>query len=156
MTDSPHPRIPPFRGRQRVSDSPIPRFNPRAAKFYAIRSRLPPLTSRAACARYRIGRKTASSFHDIAAVEHLHIQLNDIATHLSLLHNTLTALPRTLATVIRILDCASSSCCDPAPSTHAHAVSPPTPPFLDPLQRPWTMPPLPHAPPSPPDDFFGG
>ncbi|KAJ7804093.1 hypothetical protein B0H13DRAFT_635304, partial [Mycena leptocephala] len=142
MTDltPPHPHIPPFRGRQRVSDSPIPRFNPRAAKFYAIRSRLPPLTSRAACARYRLSRKTAIPLHDIAAAEHLLIQLNDIAT---LLHDVLLALP---PAVIHTPDRASSSCCDPAPSAHSCDRPPCTPPFWNTPQHCLTLPPSPYAP----------
>ncbi|KAJ7447567.1 hypothetical protein B0H11DRAFT_2082637, partial [Mycena galericulata] len=53
----------PFRPRQRRYEPPVPRWNPRAADFHAIRSQLPPLTSRAACARYRLGRKSAVLHH---------------------------------------------------------------------------------------------
>ncbi|KAK7034900.1 hypothetical protein R3P38DRAFT_3493245 [Favolaschia claudopus] len=54
---------PPFRPRQPRADTPHfpgPRWNPRTAKFLAIRSKQPPLTSHAASARYRLGRKTAT------------------------------------------------------------------------------------------------
>ncbi|KAJ7025647.1 hypothetical protein C8F04DRAFT_1268943 [Mycena alexandri] len=159
MTDptSPHPRIPPFRGRQRVSDSPIPRFNPRAAKFYGIHSRLPPLTSRAACARYRLHRKSASApLHDIAAAEHPPVQLNDITTQLALLYDTLLALPCTLAAVIHTPDRASSSCCPLPPSGPCRSIPPLTPPILNPPHYRSTPPPSPYAPPSPSADFFGG
>ncbi|KAJ7465469.1 hypothetical protein B0H11DRAFT_2050077 [Mycena galericulata] len=53
----------PFRPRQQRYEPPVPRWNPRAADFHAIRSQLPPLTSRAACARYRLGRKSAVLHH---------------------------------------------------------------------------------------------
>ncbi|KAJ7032517.1 hypothetical protein C8F04DRAFT_654082 [Mycena alexandri] len=60
MITAPPPAPPPFRPRQRRADAPpIPRWNPRAAKFLAIRDSQPPLTSRAACARFRLGRKPA-------------------------------------------------------------------------------------------------
>ncbi|KAJ7604224.1 hypothetical protein DFH06DRAFT_1255078 [Mycena polygramma] len=148
MTDidstSPHPRIPPFRGRQRTSDSPLPRFNPRAAKFYAMRSRLPPLTSPAACARYRLGRENATR---IAAAARLDIQLNRIVTLL----DTLLALPHTLAAVIHTPDCASSPSCDPVPSAHFRPLPPRTPSPrtpLNPFPHSLTPPPLSYAPPS--------
>ncbi|KAJ7171329.1 hypothetical protein C8R46DRAFT_1216900 [Mycena filopes] len=145
MTDSPHPHIPPFRGRQRVSDSPLPRFNPRAVKFYALRSHLPPLASRAACARYRLSRKTASSaLPDIAAAEHLHIQLNSIAT---LLHDTLFALPRNLtAVVIHTPERASNFGCDLASLVHSRDVPPHPYPVLNTPQHCSTSPPSPSLP----------
>ncbi|KAJ6474614.1 hypothetical protein C8R47DRAFT_1221012 [Mycena vitilis] len=140
---SPLSRIPPFRGRQRTSDSPLPRYDPRAAKFYGIRSRLPPLTSPAACARYRLGRKNA------AAAARLDIQLNRIATLL----DALLALPHTLAAVIHTPSCASSPSCDPVPSARfllpPRTPSPRTPPFPHSL----TAPPLSYVPPSTSHNF---
>ncbi|KAJ7120892.1 hypothetical protein C8R44DRAFT_981805 [Mycena epipterygia] len=41
-TSYPHPRIPPFRPRQRAPGPPLPRFNYRAAIFHGIHSRLFP------------------------------------------------------------------------------------------------------------------
>ncbi|KAJ7862307.1 hypothetical protein B0H13DRAFT_2072129 [Mycena leptocephala] len=158
MTDStsPHPRIPPFRPRQRVSDSSIPRFNPRTVKFHARRLRLPPLTSRAACARYRLGRKLTaaplSPRHNISAEEHLHIRLN-------LLLDTLlgtVALPSSLASVIHTPDRASSSCYTPPSSAPSCSIPPHTPPILNPPQHRSTPRRLPTHPPSNPTDFFGG
>ncbi|KAJ7182140.1 hypothetical protein C8R46DRAFT_1069293 [Mycena filopes] len=61
------PPLPPFRPRQRRADMPpIARWNPRAAHFRALRASLPPLTSRAACARHRLGRKTADRYRALA------------------------------------------------------------------------------------------
>ncbi|KAJ7474564.1 hypothetical protein B0H11DRAFT_2034915 [Mycena galericulata] len=58
-TPPPHLDIPPFRPRTQQLPSTTRRFNHRAALFYVIHSRLPSHASRAACARYRLSRKTA-------------------------------------------------------------------------------------------------
>ncbi|KAJ7433197.1 hypothetical protein B0H11DRAFT_2122494 [Mycena galericulata] len=58
-TPLPHLDIPPFRPRKQPP-STTRHFNHRAALFYGIHSRLPSYASRAACARYRLGRKTAA------------------------------------------------------------------------------------------------
>ncbi|KAJ7914467.1 hypothetical protein B0H13DRAFT_2002736 [Mycena leptocephala] len=159
MTDStsPHPRIPPFRPRQHVSNSSIPRFNPRAVKFHARRLRLPSLTSRAACARYRLGRKLTaaplSPRHDTSAEEYLRIRLNLL---LDTLLDTVVALPSSLASVIHTADRASSSCCTPPSSAPFCSIPPYTPPILNPPQHRSTPHRLPTHPPSNPTDFFGG
>ncbi|KAJ7454389.1 hypothetical protein FB451DRAFT_1517957 [Mycena latifolia] len=79
-----HPTITPFQPRQRAPSPPIPRFNARAVRFQAFRSRLPALTSRAACARFRLARKApwpVPPDHLIAAeesLEQLYIQLHEL------------------------------------------------------------------------------
>ncbi|KAJ7806912.1 hypothetical protein B0H13DRAFT_2154734 [Mycena leptocephala] len=159
MTDSTSPllHIPPFRPRQRVSDPSTPRFNPRIVKFHARRLRLPLLTSRAACARYRLGRKLTaaplSPRHNISAEEHLHIRLNLL---LDTLLETVVALPPSLASVIHIPDRASSSCCTPPSSAPSCSIPPYIPPILSPPQHRSTPHRIPMHPPSSPTDFFGG
>ncbi|KAJ7445692.1 hypothetical protein B0H11DRAFT_2086372 [Mycena galericulata] len=89
----PHLDIPPFLPRTQQPHSITRRFNHRAALFYGIHSRLPSHASRAACARYRLGRKTAA----VAVVapdmtihlEQLRTQLADLQGllhHLTFLH----------------------------------------------------------------------
>ncbi|KAJ7224186.1 hypothetical protein GGX14DRAFT_557074 [Mycena pura] len=86
----------PFRPRKRAPGPPLPRFNRRAVKFHAIHLRLPPLSSRAACARYRLGKKTApASFEPhiaaaqitVTTIRHFYHQLanqlTDLATFLA-------------------------------------------------------------------------
>ncbi|KAJ7435536.1 hypothetical protein B0H11DRAFT_2113371 [Mycena galericulata] len=77
-TPPPHLDIPPFRPR---TQPPITtrRFNHRAALFYGIHSRLPSHASRAACARYRLSRKTAAVAPDTTIhLARLHTQLADL------------------------------------------------------------------------------
>ncbi|KAF7368383.1 hypothetical protein MVEN_00160100 [Mycena venus] len=110
----PSPRIPPFRPRQRRADAPpIPRWNPRAAKFHAIRSRLPSPTSHAACARYRLGRKAAVRHRTLTkCLDAVQKHLSQLHTHILHLLESPTLLPSaTMASVIHDVECASSLCC---------------------------------------------
>ncbi|KAJ7093016.1 hypothetical protein C8R43DRAFT_1049664 [Mycena crocata] len=79
VSPSPHPlfsvpsnsTLPPFQPRKHHPGPPIPPFNARASKFHAIRSRLPPLNSHAACARFRLSRKPLATLHHLLD-EHAH------------------------------------------------------------------------------------
>ncbi|KAJ7913257.1 hypothetical protein B0H13DRAFT_2326521 [Mycena leptocephala] len=138
-----------------IAPSPIPWFNPRAIKFHARHLRLPPLTSRAACARYQLGRKLTaaplSPRHDISAEEHLRIRLNLL---LDTLLDTVVALPSSLTSVIHTPDRASSSCCTPPSSAPSCSIPPHAPPILNLPQHRSTPRSLPTHPPSNPTDFF--
>ncbi|KAJ7099040.1 hypothetical protein C8R43DRAFT_1168103 [Mycena crocata] len=112
MDTPPTPPIPPFHPRQRRADMPpISRRDYRAARFRAIRSRQPPLTSLAACARYRIGRKTAirhcTLMRRLDGIQKDLIILNTHILHL-LLHTPTILPPGVLAAVIHDIECASS------------------------------------------------
>ncbi|KAJ7090160.1 hypothetical protein C8R44DRAFT_818231, partial [Mycena epipterygia] len=144
MTDDPttpsHQRIPPFRPRQRAPGPPLPRFNPHAAKFHAISSRLPPLTSRAACARYRLSRRLAAPPDTYAAIEHMHRRLGDLRTHLI---HLLDIVPETIpadailthaASDIRFLHRASSSRCVLEPPNQSYHIFDHPSSFSTPLQ----------------------
>ncbi|KAJ7290649.1 hypothetical protein C8J57DRAFT_1276241 [Mycena rebaudengoi] len=132
----PHPHIPPFQRRQRPPGPPLPRFSQRAAKFYGIRSRLPPLTSRAACARFRLSRKTAAPPLEVhtadphsAAIQYLHNQLEK--TQRQLVDLLDTTIP-----VIHTPNRASSLCCLPGVLHHSHITHTCTPSSSTPLQFP--------------------
>ncbi|KAJ7928234.1 hypothetical protein B0H13DRAFT_2311778 [Mycena leptocephala] len=155
----PSPRISPFRPRQRRVDAPpIPRWNPRAVKFLAIRSRQPPVTSHAACARYRLGRKAADR-HRTLTRRFDHAQNHLIALHtriLHLLHSCTFVQPATLASVIHDVDRASSLCRSLSAGVLLHDA-----PVLISSSSTWlhgsfklAMPPC--VPSSTPADFFGG
>ncbi|KAJ7044642.1 hypothetical protein C8F04DRAFT_1388977 [Mycena alexandri] len=101
----------PFCPRQRRADMPpIARWNPRAAKFLAIRASQPPLTSRAACARHRLGRKTADRHHALTRrFARLRKELIELNTNITRLHNTHAILaPTIIASVIHHAERASS------------------------------------------------
>ncbi|KAJ7443065.1 hypothetical protein B0H11DRAFT_1992946 [Mycena galericulata] len=85
---TPHLDIPPFCPRTQQTRS-IRRFSHRAALFYGIHSRLPPCTSRAACARYRLSRKMAAVVPDAPDTT---MRLTQFHTQLSDLHKLLTFL----------------------------------------------------------------
>ncbi|KAJ6547833.1 hypothetical protein DFH09DRAFT_1505826 [Mycena vulgaris] len=87
---SSHPYIPPFQRRKRPD--PLPRFNPCAARFYR---RLPPRSSRAACACYWIGRKTVPAPPDshLAVINHLHRLVDDLQTLFTILTPLSTSPP---------------------------------------------------------------
>ncbi|KAJ7205737.1 hypothetical protein GGX14DRAFT_644239 [Mycena pura] len=100
VSDAPNSKMPPpaphpFRPRQQQADMPpIARWNSRAAKFLAIRALQPPLTSRAACARHRLGRKTADRHHALMGrFDRMQTELNDITTRILRLHDAHTLLP---------------------------------------------------------------
>ncbi|KAJ7142189.1 hypothetical protein C8R46DRAFT_1071413 [Mycena filopes] len=154
------PRPTAFRPRQRRADMPpIARWNPRAAKFLAIRASLPPVSSRAACARHRLGRKTADR-HDALMRRYVRLRrhLTELNTTIIRLYDTHTILPTpVLANVIHAAERASSlyrtlraaAAVDiatvdfPLPSTPLHgSLKPPTPQT--------------RVPSSTPVDFFGG
>ncbi|KAJ7925517.1 hypothetical protein B0H13DRAFT_2314321 [Mycena leptocephala] len=121
----PSPRISPFRPRQRRADAPpIPRWNPRAAKFLAIRSRQPPVTSHAACARYRLGRKAADRHRTLTRrIDHAQKHLIALHTHiLHLLHCRTLLQPATLASVIHDVERASSLCRSLSASAPSHSL----------------------------------
>ncbi|KAJ7348576.1 hypothetical protein DFH08DRAFT_866182 [Mycena albidolilacea] len=155
------PHIPPFQPRQRHRTTPIPAFNRRAAIFHGIRSRLPPLTSRAACARYRISIKTAASASLPIAAPHIAtphtadlltaaaqcilIQLHDAHEHLT-----------TLTPVIQNSFCASSSRCIHGPPHHSHIIPRVLSSISTPLHRTLKPAPSPYAPLSIFGGFFGG
>ncbi|KAJ7437455.1 hypothetical protein B0H11DRAFT_2107229 [Mycena galericulata] len=80
-----HLDIPPFRPRTQPP-STTRRFSHRAALFYGIHSRLPSHASRAACARYRLSRKTAAVAPDTTL--HLARLRTHIANLQELLHLT--------------------------------------------------------------------
>jgi len=148
----PPPRIPPFRPRQRRADAPpIPRWNPRAVKFRAIRSWLPSPTSHAACARHRLGRK--------AAVQHraLTKRLDVIQKHLSQLHTHILHLldspillpPATIASVIHDVARASSLCRTLSAAGPSHTIHRPHSSVSTPLHgrlKPTTPPCVPSSP----------
>ncbi|KAJ7939069.1 hypothetical protein B0H13DRAFT_1851240 [Mycena leptocephala] len=121
----PLPRIP-FRPRQRRADAPpIPtRRTNRAARFRAIRSRQASLTSRAACARYRLGRKTA--IRPRALMRRLDcVQKHLIMLHKNLLHllDTRTLLsPAAFASVIHDVERASSLCRSLSAAAPPHSI----------------------------------
>ncbi|KAJ7032350.1 hypothetical protein C8F04DRAFT_1235486 [Mycena alexandri] len=101
----------PFCPRQRRADMPpIARWNPRAAKFLAIRASQPPLTSRAACARHRLGRKTADRHHALTRrFARLRKELIELNTNITRLHDTHAILaPTIIASVIHHAERASS------------------------------------------------
>ncbi|KAJ7148491.1 hypothetical protein C8R43DRAFT_1194657 [Mycena crocata] len=108
MDTPPTPPIPPFRPRQRRADMP-----PISRRDYrAIRSRQPPLTSLAACARYRIGRKTAIRHRTLMRrLDGIQKDLITLNTHiLHLLHTPTILPPGLLAAVIHDVERASSLC----------------------------------------------
>ncbi|KAK6969515.1 hypothetical protein R3P38DRAFT_3141937 [Favolaschia claudopus] len=120
--ENPRRPWPPFRPRQPRADAPHfpgPRWNPRTAKFLAIRSKQPPLTSHAACARYRLGRKTATKLHKfLRQLEHARKQLTALRQSISL-HTRTLLLADFPASVIHNVERASSLCrtfSAPAPS----------------------------------------
>ncbi|KAJ7773864.1 hypothetical protein B0H16DRAFT_1684839 [Mycena metata] len=148
-----------FRPRQRRADiPPIARWDPRAAKFLAIRASQPPVSSRAACARYRLGRKTADRHNALMRrFDRLRRDLTEHNTTILRLYDTHTILPPSiLANVIHDVERASSlyrtlraaAAVDiipediSLPSTLLHgSLKPSTPPCV---------------PSSTPVDFFGG
>ncbi|KAJ7751433.1 hypothetical protein B0H16DRAFT_831817, partial [Mycena metata] len=148
-----------FRPRQRRADMPpIARWDPRAAKFLAIRASQPPVSSRAACARYRLGRKTADRHNALMRrFDRLRRDLTELNTTILRLYDTHTILPPSiLANVIHDVERASSlyrtlraaAAVDiipediSLPSTLLHgSLKPSTPPCV---------------PSSTPVDFFGG
>ncbi|KAJ7749610.1 hypothetical protein B0H16DRAFT_1844688 [Mycena metata] len=100
-----------FRPRQRRADMPpIARWDPRAAKFLAIRASQPPVSSRAACARYRLGRKTADRHNALMRrFDRLRRDLTELNTTILRLYDTHTILPPSiLANVIHDVERASS------------------------------------------------
>ncbi|KAJ7692167.1 hypothetical protein B0H16DRAFT_1653956 [Mycena metata] len=101
------PPLPPFRPRQqRAGMPPIARWNPRAAKFLAIRASQPPLTSRAACARHRLDRKQADLHHALTRrVEQLQKEISDQNTFIDTLHT----ISLSLAAISVIQDAARAS-----------------------------------------------
>jgi len=157
ITDTLPPSTPPFRSRQRRIFSPIPRFNPRTVKFRAIRSRLPPLTSRTACARYRLGRREAVRHHALTK------RLDSVNKHLRELHARLLHLLDSpillpapiLASVIHDVEGASSLCRALGDVGHDHSLHG-TLPSLSTSLHGHLKPATPCVPPSTLVDFFGG
>ncbi|KAJ7228371.1 hypothetical protein GGX14DRAFT_554470 [Mycena pura] len=146
----------PFRPRQRRYEPPVP--NTRAADFHAIRSQLPALTSRAACARYRLGRKTAITHRTLTRqLDCVRKQLETLEKHLLHILDTRTLLsPVALTSVIHDVECASSLCRSLNAATFPHTIprdlsSLST--LLHGLLRPATSP---RVPSSTVVDFFGG
>ncbi|KAJ7737940.1 hypothetical protein B0H16DRAFT_1465965 [Mycena metata] len=100
-----------FCPRQRRADMPpIARWDPRAAKFLAICASQPPVSSRAACARYRLGRKTADQHNALMRrFDRLRRDLTELNTTIIRLYDTHTILPPSiLANVIHDVERASS------------------------------------------------
>ncbi|KAJ7480517.1 hypothetical protein B0H11DRAFT_1242311, partial [Mycena galericulata] len=116
--------LPPFCPRQRRYEPPVLRRNPRAAGFHAIRSQLPPLTSRAACARYRLGRKTATSHRTLTRrLDRFQKQLETLKKHLLHILDTRTLLsPAALTSVIHDVERASSLCRSLKAATFPHTI----------------------------------
>ncbi|KAJ7934468.1 hypothetical protein B0H13DRAFT_2305564 [Mycena leptocephala] len=101
--------VPPFRPRQRRSSfTPIPRFNPRTVKFCAIRSRLSPITSRATCARYRLGR--ARQHRLTKQLDYTERLLHELHARVLHLLDAPILSPPTFACVIHDLERESSLC----------------------------------------------
>ncbi|KAJ7159439.1 hypothetical protein C8R46DRAFT_1108292 [Mycena filopes] len=154
------PTLRPFRPRQRRADMPpIARWNPRAAHFRALRASQPLLTSHAACARHRLGRKTADRHSALMRrCDRFHRNITELKTTIIHHYDTHTILPPSvLATVIQTAERASSlyrtlraaAAVDiipvnfPLPSTLLHgSLKHPTPPT--------------RVPSSTSVDFFGG
>ncbi|KAK7041095.1 hypothetical protein R3P38DRAFT_2893154 [Favolaschia claudopus] len=150
---SPRQPWPPFRPRQPRADTPHfpgPRWNPRTAKFLAICSKQPPLTSRAACARYRLGRKTATRHYKLLRqLEHAQKHLTALCESVSLLHTrTLNFLANSPASgVIHDVERASSLCRTFSASAPSHSIYADYS-FTSTRLHPSLKPPLPHC--SPP------
>ncbi|KAJ7887950.1 hypothetical protein B0H13DRAFT_2342205 [Mycena leptocephala] len=98
--------------------------NPHAAKFLAIRSQQPPVTSHAACARYRLGRKAADRHRTLTRrIDHAQKHLIALHTHiLYLLHCHTLLQPATLASVIHDVERASSLCRSLSASAPSHSL----------------------------------
>ncbi|KAJ7035439.1 hypothetical protein C8F04DRAFT_1258987 [Mycena alexandri] len=110
MITAPLPAPPLFRPRQRRADAPpIPRWNLRAVKFLAIRDSQPPLTSRAGCARFRLGRKPADQHRALMRrFDRVQKQLTTLNNHILRLHDIHILLPPAALTVV-IQDAARAS-----------------------------------------------
>ncbi|KAK6967001.1 hypothetical protein R3P38DRAFT_3151484, partial [Favolaschia claudopus] len=125
-------------------------WNPRTAKFLAICSKQPPLTSRAACARYRLGRKTATRHYKLLRqLEHAQKHLTALCESVSLLHTrTLNFLANSPASgVIHDVERASSLCRTFSASAPSHSIYADYS-FTSTRLHPSLKPPLPHC--SPP------
>ncbi|KAJ7037579.1 hypothetical protein C8F04DRAFT_1256791 [Mycena alexandri] len=154
MNGSVIPPPTPFRPKQQRADmTPIARWNPCTAKFLTICDSQPPLTSCAACARYRLGRKTTDhhlcSPHDLTVCEKSYPSYTQ--TSFALLNTPITFLtpPATLS-VIQDATRASGLCrtlcaaftAHPVPghsilpldldSAHTEALDVSLPPLVDP------------------------
>jgi hypothetical protein len=119
------PSLRPFRPRQ--PRAPLPRINYRALRFDAIRSQRPPLASRAACARYRLGRR--ADIRHVALtkrLDSLEKRIHLLHTHLlHLLESNTLLSPSTLASLvcdIRDVQAASSSCHALAVAAHSYTL----------------------------------
>ncbi|KAK6988799.1 hypothetical protein R3P38DRAFT_3094406 [Favolaschia claudopus] len=158
--ENPRRPWPPFRPRQPRADTPHfpgPRWNPRTAKFLAIRSKQPPLTLRAACARYRLGRNTATWHYKLLRqLEHAQKHLTALCQSISLLHTRILLPADFPASVIHDVERTSSLCrtfSAPAPSHSIYGDYS----FTSTRLHASLEPPLPHcSPPSTAMDFFDG
>jgi hypothetical protein len=140
-----------------------PRFDPRAARarrFHAIRSQRPTLTSRAACARYRIGSRSIRAH--IALSKRLdfiekRLQLN---ARLLLFLDSTTLIPfaalTSIAHDIHDIQRASSLCRARAAANRSHTLHEILSLSLTLLYAPLKLAPPPAAPSSISMDFFDG
>jgi hypothetical protein len=106
--------LPPFRPRQPRAD--LPRLH-RALRFAAIRSQQPPPASRAACARYRLGRRTA--------VRHVALtkRLDSLEKHIQALHTRVLHVLHVLDTDTLSSSTLASPAASATPKLHSSPVA---------------------------------